>query len=257
MIRAPWSTPTWPKLPSRPLPAYASKDMANAPTAAATSSLASAGRSGSGRRAHCCPTATPDDAPTISRATHTGPSGGVGTAASTGSAGISPPKTVKELNVANPTCALDPTATAAVPTITLGVYSTDSTVRLNWPKIESVIPKSSCIVAQCTTSDPTVTSPESPNNASTPAVAARTESPSQFGNGDAANVRRPSRDHTPIAAPMKCTTSTLTKARRALGVCSSVSTVDASWMTASAMAANSNGPPSADATTQRTTSHDE
>ena len=56
---------------------------------------------------------------------------------------------------------------------------------------------------------------------------------------------------------MTCTTSTLTKARRALGVCSSVSTVDASWMTASAMAAISNGPPSADATTQRTTSHDE
>ena len=57
----------------------------------------------------------PDAAPMISSATHTGPSGGVGTAASTGSAGMSPPKTVNELNVAKPTWALDPTATAAVP----------------------------------------------------------------------------------------------------------------------------------------------
>ena len=57
----------------------------------------------------------------MSSATHAGPSGGVGDAASTGIAGISPPKTVKELNVAKPTCALDPTATAAVPTMTLGV----------------------------------------------------------------------------------------------------------------------------------------
>jgi hypothetical protein len=38
----------------------------------------------------------------ISSATHTGPSGGVGTAARIGSAGISPPKTVNELNVAKP-----------------------------------------------------------------------------------------------------------------------------------------------------------
>ena len=76
----------------------------------------------------------------MSRATHTGPSGGVGTAASTGRAGMSPPNTVKELNVANPTWALDPTATAAVPAMTLGAYSADSTVRLNWPNIESVIP---------------------------------------------------------------------------------------------------------------------
>ena len=47
------------------------------------------------------------------------------------------------------------------------------------------------------------------------------------------------------------------KARSALGVCNSVITDDASWMTASAIAANSRGPPSADAMTQRTTSHDE
>ena len=83
-------------------------------------SLPSAGSSGSGRRAHCWPTTTPDAAPTISSATQIGPSGGVGTAASTGSAGMSPPNTVKELNVANPTCALEPTATADVPTMTLG-----------------------------------------------------------------------------------------------------------------------------------------
>ena len=100
--KAPWSTPTSPKLPSRPLPPYASNDIANAPATDATSSLAIAGSSGSARRAHCCPTATPDDAPTMSSATHTGPSGGVGAAARIGSAGMSPPKTVNELNVAKP-----------------------------------------------------------------------------------------------------------------------------------------------------------
>ncbi len=75
----------------------------------------------------------------MSKATQTGPSGGEGTAASTGTAGTSPPSTVKELNVASPTCALEPTATAAVPTITLGMYSIDSSVRLNWPTTESVM----------------------------------------------------------------------------------------------------------------------
>src|ERR1700730_1002959 len=113
------------------------------------------------------------------------------------------------------------------------------------------------MVDQCTTSDPAVTRPESPSNASTPAAAARSESPSQLGSGDAANARRPTRDHTPIAAPMACTTSTPANARRALGVCSSVITDDASWMTASAIAAIKRGPPSADAITQRTTSHDD
>ena len=49
-----------------------------------------------------------------------GPRGGVGAAANTGSAGMSPPKTVNALNVARPTWALEPTATAAAPTITLG-----------------------------------------------------------------------------------------------------------------------------------------
>ncbi|CFE46886.1 Uncharacterised protein [Mycobacterium tuberculosis] len=47
-------------------------------------------------------TATPDEAPTMSKATHAGPSGGVGAAARIGSAGISPPKTANELNVAKP-----------------------------------------------------------------------------------------------------------------------------------------------------------
>ena len=91
-----------------------------AATAAATTTLASAANGGTGRRAHCCPTATPDAAATINSATQTGPSGGDGNAASTGSAGTSPPNTVNELNVASPTWALEPTATAAVPTSTLG-----------------------------------------------------------------------------------------------------------------------------------------
>jgi len=56
----------------------------------------------------------------IINATHTGPSGGVGTAASTGSAGTSPPNTVNALKVARPTWALEPTATAAAPSATLG-----------------------------------------------------------------------------------------------------------------------------------------
>ncbi|CPA56291.1 Uncharacterised protein [Mycobacterium tuberculosis] len=38
----------------------------------------------------------------MSKATHAGPSGGVGAAARIGSAGISPPKTANELNVAKP-----------------------------------------------------------------------------------------------------------------------------------------------------------
>ena len=59
------------------------------------------------------------------------------------------------------------------------------------------------------------------------------------------------REPTPIAAPIACTASTPPNARSALGVCSSVSTDDASWMTASEIAAISSGPPSADATTQR------
>ena len=230
--------------------------MVAAATAAATTSLPRAGSHGSGRRAHCWPTATPEAAATISSATHTGPSGGVGTAASTGSAGMSPPNTVNELNVANPTCALEPTATAAVPTITFGAYNTDSTVRLNCPKTESVIAYRSCIVDQCTTIDPTATTPESPTSASTPAAAARNASGSQSGRGESVRARRPTREPTPIAAPMACTASTLQNARSAFGVCSSVSTDAASWTTASDIAAISSGPPSAEATTQRMTNHD-
>src|SRR4029077_2264776 len=200
--------------------------------------------------------ATADAAATISSATHTGPSGGDGTAASTGSAGMSPPSTVNELNVASPTCALDPTATAAVPTITFGAYSTDSRVRLNCPNTESVIAYRSCIVDQCTTREPTITTPERPTSANTPAAAARNASGNHFGNWDAVNVRRPTRDPTPSAAPIACTASTAPNARKAFGVCSSVSTEAASWMTASEIAAISRGPPSADATTHRVTNHD-
>ena len=117
----------------------------------------------------------------MSSATQTGPSGGDGTAASTGTAGTSPPSTVKELNVASPTCALEPTATAAVPTITLGMYSIDSSVRLNCPNTESVMAYRSCMVDQCTTIEPAAMTPDSPNSASTPAAAARTASGSQAG----------------------------------------------------------------------------
>ncbi len=115
-----WSTPTSPKLPSSPPPAKPSSAIVAAAMAAATTTLPRADSSGSGRRAHCCPSATPDTAATIISATQTGPRGGVGTAASTGSAGMSPPNTVNELNVASPTWALEPTATAAAPTMTLG-----------------------------------------------------------------------------------------------------------------------------------------
>src|SRR5664279_6349393 len=94
--------------------------------------------------------------------TQAGPNGGVGTAASTGRAGTSPPRTVNELKVANPMCALEPTAMAAVPTMTFGAYSTASSVRLNCPNTESVMEYRSCIVDQCTTSEPTVTTPDNP-----------------------------------------------------------------------------------------------
>ena len=70
-----------------------------------------------------------------------------------------------------------------------------------------------------------------------------------------ASARRPTREPTPIAAPMACTASTLQNARSAFGVCSSVSTDAASWTTASDIAAISSGP-SAEATTQRMTNHD-
>ncbi len=55
---------------------------------------------------------------------------------------------------------------------------------------------------------------------------------------------------------MACTVNTRPKALRASGVCSSVSTDAASWITARQIAATSIGPPSAEATTQRVTNQD-
>ena len=52
---------------------------------------------------------------------------------------MSPPNTVNALNVAADG-ALEPTAIAAVPMTTLGRYSSDSAVRLNWPTNVSVMP---------------------------------------------------------------------------------------------------------------------
>src|SRR5262249_51791711 len=137
----------------------------------------------------------------ISNAIHTGPSGGVGTAARTGSAGTSPPRTVKELKVARPICALDPTATADVPTRTLGTYNTDSTVRLSWPNTESLMEYSSCMAPQCTIIDPTATTAESPSKANTPAAAARNASRSQNNCGHAPSIRLLICEPTPAAAP--------------------------------------------------------
>ena len=59
--------------PAGRCPRTPSSAMAAAATAAATVTLASADSSGTGRSAHCCPTATPDAAATISSATQTGP----------------------------------------------------------------------------------------------------------------------------------------------------------------------------------------
>ncbi|SKV98199.1 Uncharacterised protein [Mycobacteroides abscessus subsp. massiliense] len=56
----------------------------------------------------------------IIRATHAGPRGGVGTAARIGTAGSCPPKTANALKAAVPTFALDPTASAQAPRMTLG-----------------------------------------------------------------------------------------------------------------------------------------
>ena len=130
-------------------------------------------------------------------------------------------------------------------------------MRLNWPNIDSVMEYRSCIVDQCTISDPATTAPESPIRAMTPAAAARSASGIQFGSGEAASSRRPTRDPTPAAAPIACTTSTPPKARSESGVCNSVSTDAASWITARQIAAISSGPPSAEATTHLVTNHDE
>ena len=163
---------------------------------------------------------------------------------------------MNELNVANPMCALDPTATAAVPTMTLGMYSTDNNVRLNCPNTESVIPKRSSIVAQCTTNDPTITTPESPSSASTPAAAARNASGSQAGSGRVRQYSPTDPRSDPDQRTDRVHRQHAAECAQASGVCSWVSTEAASWMTASAIAAISSGPPSADATTHRVTNQD-
>ena len=251
-----WSTPMWPKLPNSPPAACASRARITAAISEATATLAKAVGSGSGRRAHCWPRATPATAPTISSATHTGPSGGVGTAARMGSAGMSPPNTVKALNVAKPIWALEPTAIAAAPITTLGRYSSDSRARLSWPKNESVMPNSSCIVPQCRTRDTATTAHDSESSAAIPISAGRRASVSQTGNPNLANSREPTCDPTPMRAPSPCMTRTPAKARNAFGVCITVITEAASCTTASEIAAISNGPPSADPMIQRTTNQE-
>ena len=111
------------------------------------------------------------------------------------------------------------------------------------------------MVPQCTTIEPTATTPHSPSRASTPVAAARSASGSQRGS----HGRPASRPviPMPISTPNRCTRKTPAKARDASGVCSWVMTEDASWITASAIAAISNGPPSAEAATQRMTNHDD
>ena len=70
-----------------------------------------------------------------------------------GSAGMSPPKTVNRTERREPMWALEPTATAAYRRWMFGTYSADSTVRPQLPKNESVIVKSSCSGAPVTTSE--------------------------------------------------------------------------------------------------------
>src|SRR4029078_3841380 len=109
---------------------------------------------------------------------------------------------------------------------------------------------------QCTTSDSAVTRPDNPNSANTPAIAGRPASATHLGSPARGTRRLPAPELTAIVAPIACTASTPENARSALGVCSWVSTDEASWMTASEMAAISNGPPSADATIHRMTNQD-
>ena len=101
-----------------------------------------------------------------------------------------------------------------------------------------------------------MTKPDSPSNARTPAAAARSAAPAQSGRCATTSSRLPILDVTPMAAPNPWTRATATKARNALGVCNSVMTEDASWITANARAAISSGPPRAEASTQRSTSHE-
>ena len=243
-------------MPSGPPPANPRSARLTAASPEATPSLATASGNGAGLSAHCWPSATPAAAPTISNATQTGPSGGVGTAARIGSAGMSPPNTVNALNVANPMCALEPTAIAAAPTTTLGRYSKDSSPRLSCPKNESVMPNSSCIVPQCTTNEAATTTHDNASRVTTPITAGRTVSTSQAGNPNLASARGANRGPTPISTPRPCTASTPQNAPSALGVWRTVITDAASCTTANDTAAMSSGPPSAEATIQRMTNHE-
>ena len=118
------------------------------------------------------------------------------------------------------------------------------------------MPNSSCIVPQCTISDAATTAADSTSNAATPISAGRTAPVTQTGRPARASTRRPTRDPTPISAPSPCTAATAANAPSAPGVCRSVITEAASWMTARAMAATRSGPPTAEATIQRATNHD-
>ena len=166
---------------------------------------------------------------------------------------MSPPNTVNALKVANPIWALEPTAIAAAPTTTLGRYSNDSNTRLSWPKNESVMPNKSCIVPQCTTRDAATTAHDNDSSTATAIIAGRTVSSSQAGSPSRASTRGPTFDPTPMSAPRPCTATTPANARNALGVCKTVITDAASCTTASAIAAMSSGPPSAEPTIQRVT----
>ena len=180
----------------------------------------------------------------------------MGAAARMGNAGMSPPNTVKALNVANPICALEPTATAAAPSTTLGRYSSDSRVRLSCPNNEPVMPYRSCMVPQCTISDPATTAQDRASSAATPNIAGRTASRTQRGAPRVAFIRGPAADQTPITAPRPCTRATDANARSAFGVCNSVMTDAASWMIASATAARNSGPPTAEAMIHRIRNQD-
>ena len=112
------------------------------------------------------------------------------------------------------------------------------------------------MVPQCTTSDPATTAAESTSSAATPTRAGRIASVTHTGRPARVSTRGPTREPTPMSAPSPCTAATAPKAPSAAGVCSSVMTDEASWMTASATAATSSGPPTAEATIQRVTNHD-
>ena len=112
------------------------------------------------------------------------------------------------------------------------------------------------MVPQCTTRDAATAAHDNASRATIPISAGRTAPVSQTGSVSFANSRGPTFEPTPIRAPNPCTTSTPVKARRAFGVCNSVITEAASCTTASAIAAISSGPPSADPMIHRMTNQD-